>query len=365
MTLIPDTIPDTMHAVVLTGHGGFDKLEYQTDVAVPTPAVGEVLIRVRGAGVNNTDINTRTAWYSKNVTEATCDGGADGFDSLEDDSAGWAGTAFEFPRIQGADCCGHIVAVGEGVDESRIGERVLVRTMIPFGEPEQWECICTGSERDGAFAQYMKTESIHALAVKSDWSDVELASIPCAYSTAEGMLHRASVGAETVLITGASGGVGSAAIQLAKRRGARVIAVASASKSDQVLAAGADQVIDRNADLIAELGHNAVDVVVDLVAGPKWPSLPDVVRPGGRYVTSGAIAGPIVDLDVRTLYLKDLTFFGATWQPMEVFENLVGYIERGEIKPLVAASYPLKDIEQAQSDFLEKKFTGKLVLVPE
>jgi len=84
----------------------------------------------------------------------------------------------------------------------------------------------------------------------------------------------------------------------------------------------------------------SVDVVVDLVAGPQWPGLLEILKFGGRYVTSGAIAGPIVELDVRTLYLKDLTFFGSTWQPLEVFENLVSYIERGEIKPLVAASYP-------------------------
>jgi len=166
-------IPKTMHAVLLTGHGGFDQLEYRTDVATPEPALGEVLIRVRGAGVNNTDINTRTAWYSKNVTEATSGGGADGFESLKDDSSSWAGTAFNFPRIQGADCCGHIVAVGEGVASERIGERVLVRTMIPIGDPEACQSICTGSERDGAFAQYMRVESEHALTIDSDWTDVQ------------------------------------------------------------------------------------------------------------------------------------------------------------------------------------------------
>ena len=85
---------------------------------------------------------------------------------------------------------------------------------------------------------------------------------------------------------------------------------------------------------------------------------------GGRYVTSGAIAGPLVELDVRTLYLKDLTFFGCTYQEDAVFENLIGYIERGEIRPVVAKTYPLRDIGEAQRDFLAKRFTGKLVLVP-
>ena len=88
------------------------------------------------------------------------------------------------------------------------------------------------------------------------------------------------------------------------------------------------------------------------------------LRRGGRYATAGAIAGPLVELDVRTLYLKDLTLFGCTFQQDEVFENLVSYIERGEIRPLVAKTFPLSEIRQAQTEFLAKAFTGKLVLVP-
>ena len=110
----------------------------------------------------------------------------------------------------------------------------------------------------------------------------------------------------------------------------------------------------------------AVDeyVVVDLVAGPDWPPLLDVLRRGGRYVTAGAIAGPMVELDVRSLYLKDLSFFGCTFQSTGIFENLVSYIERGEIKPAVAKSFALEDIVEAQQAFLSKRHVGKLVLVP-
>lgn len=355
----------TMQGVYLTGHGGFDKLSYRTDIPMPQPGHDEVLIRVGAAGINNTDINTRIGWYSKSVTGDTNSGGAGGLNEAASDDAGWAGEALKFPRIQGADCCGEIVATGEGVDPGRIGQRVLVRTMQSYAtEKDPVACITLGSERDGGFAQFMVADSRHALAINSDWTDVELASIPCAYSTAEGLLHRAHVGSETVLITGASGGVGSAAIQLAKRRGARVIAVSGAAKADEVRAVGADQVIERGADYLVELGPDSVDVVVDLVAGPQWPSLLDVLRRGGRYATAGAIAGPIVELDVRTLYLKDLTFFGCTYQEDAVFENLIGYIERNEIRPLVAKSYPLEEIVQAQEDFLSKAHTGKLVLVP-
>ncbi len=358
-------IPETMHAVQLTGHGGIEMLDYRTDVPVPQPNAGEVLIRVAAAGVNNTDINTRIGWYSKAVTDDTNTGGASGFDTVDDDDASWSGTPLTFPRIQGADVCGHIAAVGDGVDPARIGERVIVRNMLrSYVDYRPYECWTIGSECDGGFAQFTVAPARETHAVNCDWEDVELAAIPCAYSTAENMLHRAGLGAETVLITGASGGVGSAAVQLAKRRGAHVIALCSASKAEAVRALGADRILDRDADLVAELGAGSIDVVVDLVAGPKWPSLLDVLRRGGRYATAGAIAGPICEIDVRTLYLKDLTLFGCTFQEDIVFENLVKYIEAGEIRPVVAKTYPLSDIATAQEEFLAKAHTGQLVLLP-
>ena len=123
-------IPNLMHAVHLVGHGGINKLVYKTDVPVPQIGDDEVLIRVRAAGVNNTDINTRIGWYSKSVTGDTNSGGADGIDDVDADDASWSGEPLVFPRIQGADVCGHIVAVGKDVDPARIGERVLVRTMM-------------------------------------------------------------------------------------------------------------------------------------------------------------------------------------------------------------------------------------------
>ena len=201
-------IPETMAAVLLTGHGGFNKLAYRTDVPVPVPGQGEVLIRVGAAGVNNTDINTRIGWYSKSVASDTNKGAATGLETVDQDDAGWSGVPLSFPRIQGADCCGRIVAVGEGVEEKRIGERIIIRNMLrSYVDYRPFECWTLGSECDGAFAQYVKAPANEAFAVRCDWTDVELASIPCAYSTAENMLHRAGLSAgERVLVTGASGG---------------------------------------------------------------------------------------------------------------------------------------------------------------
>ncbi|WP_246849582.1 alcohol dehydrogenase family protein [Rubellimicrobium arenae] len=356
-----DPIPPMMSGVQLTGHGGFDKLVYRQDLPVPRPGLGELLIRVAAAAVNNTDINTRIGWYSKRVTDGT-DGGAQEADAAD---ASWSGAPLTFPRIQGADICGHVVAVGEGVDPARIGERVLVRNMLRTPVAYRpWECWTIGSECDGGFAQFVAAPSAETYAVRCDWTDAELASVPCAWSTAENMLHRARVGAERVLVTGASGGVGSAAVQLARRRGATVVAVAGRSKAEEVRALGADRVIAREDDPVALLGPGSIDVVIDVVGGPGAGRLLDLLVKGGRYAVAGAIAGPIAEIDLRTLYLNDLSLFGCTFQEDEVFENLVSYVEAGAVRPVVARTYPLDRLAEAQADFLSKAHTGKLVLIP-
>lgn len=353
------TPPDTMKAVLLTGHGGLDKLEYREDVPVPQPQPGEVLIRVGASAVNNTDVNTRTGWYSKAVRGDTNSAAQTGYGGASDADGAWSG-ALSFPRIQGADCCGEIVATGEGVDTARVGQRVLVRTMYhPAASDDPNALFTFGSERDGAFAQFTTIDADNAIAVNSALSDVELASFPCAFSTAEGMIQRANLTAERVLITGASGGVGSAAIQLAKRRGAHVTAITSASKAKALRELGADVTLNREGDLPAD----GFDVVLDLVGGARWPELLEALVVRGRYVTSGAIAGPIVELDLRTLYLKDQTLIGSTRQDPRVFTDLVGYIERGEISPIVAKSYDLSEIRIAQEAFLQKAHIGKIGLV--
>lgn len=353
------TIPAVMRAVLLTGHGGYDKLELRDDAPVPVPGPDDVLIRIGAAAVNNTDINTRIGWYSKAVAEATDAGTATGIEGAGDD--GWSGEAFRFPRIQGADACGRIVAVGDRVEPTRIGERVLVEPV--FRGSSKFDIRYFGSEVDGAFADYACVPAGHAHRVDSLLSDAELASFPCAYATAENILTRIGLSAgERVLITGASGGVGSAAVQLAKRRGAEVIAMASADKAGAVRALGATQVIPRDADLEALFGQEHFDAAVDIVGGAQFGAILNTLKRGGRYGVSGAISGPIVDLDLRTLYLKDLRLIGCTVLEPEVFANLIGYIEKGEIRPLIAATHNLADIVAAQEAFLTKHHVGKIVL---
>ncbi|MDH3474972.1 MAG: alcohol dehydrogenase family protein [Rhodospirillales bacterium] len=367
-------VPRIMKAVLLTGHGGLDKLELRDDVAVPRPGPGEVLIEVGACGMNNTDINTRAGWYSKAVTEGTtAEGGATGFASVaEGESDGGWGSTIRFPRIQGADVCGRVVALGEGAPAGLDGKRVLIDTWLrDWDDPLNMDkCRYFGSEADGGYAEYSVAPARNVHAIESDLSDAELATFATSYITAENMLRRAAVEAgEVVLIPGASGGVGSALIQLARRRGAIPVALCSAPKAEAVKAIGAEAVLEREpADLTAALeaaiGRDEVDVVADVVGGPLWPQLIEVLRRGGRYTCAGAIAGPIVAFDLRTFYLNDLTFTGATIIPPDLFADLVGYIERGEIRPLLAATYPLEKIREAQQAFLAKKHVGNIVMVP-
>ncbi|MFI8567991.1 zinc-binding dehydrogenase [Rhodococcus sp. NPDC078407] len=331
----------SMTAIVTIGNGGYDKLVV-SEVPKPVPGPGEVLVQVLAAGMNNTEINTRVGWY------------ADG---------GW-NDATPFPLIQGTDCCG-VVCASPGIDDSIIGRRVLVRSCMRVDGFSSGETRWLGSDMAGAFAQFVVVPASDVFVVECDWTDAELATIPCAYGTAENMIERAEVrSGSTVLITGASGGVGSAAIQLAVRRGARVIGVASRAKHDQLRELGVDEIYGRDADLVSTLGKRCVDVVIDNVAGDGFGPLLDLLVRGGTYVSSGAIAGPVVELDLRTMYLNDLTLLGCTAWSEDVFPNLVSYIEAGEIRPLLAESFPLEQIAAAQQRFLEKGHVGKFVLVP-
>ncbi|MGB0384046.1 MAG: alcohol dehydrogenase family protein [Ardenticatenaceae bacterium] len=366
------TLPKQMTAAVLMGHGGFDKLVIRDDWPVPEPKAGEVLIRVAACGMNNTDINTRIGWYDDSVPGETTAGGSTGFDSVSDESvAGWGG-ALQFPRIQGADTVGYVVAVGEGVSDEWLDARVMGDSWLrDWNEPmNRDKSGYVGSECDGGFAQYVALPVTNVGRIECDWSDVELATLNCAYTTAENMLTRARVTAgERVLVTGASGGVGSALIQLAKRRGATVIALTTASKAEQILALGADGVIRRGVDewtdvIRATIGTDKVDVTADVVGGPVFAQLLSVMGRGARYVTAGAIGGKKVEVDISHLYLNDWELIGSTVTTTDIFPNVIRYVEQGEIRPIVAQTYPLSEIHQAQKDFLAKKHVGKLVLVP-
>ena len=258
-----------MRAVILTGHGGLEKLEYREDWKKPVVGKKEVLVRTLACGLNNTDVNTRTAWYSKNVTGATT---GESLVDAENKDATWGGKPIHFPRIQGADACGIVEEIGEGADEKLLGHRVLVEIWI-----RDWKDTLNfekagvfGSECDGGFAEYFKVDYRQVYPIDSNFSDAELATFPTAYNTAENMLNRAQVKKEDIiLITGASGGVGSALIQLARRRGATTVALCSEEKTKAIQEIGANIVLPRNPKNLCQLlekkmGKKKVSVVADV-----------------------------------------------------------------------------------------------------
>lgn len=342
---------------------------FQDRLSNPQTAKERSSSEVHACGLNNTDVNTRSGWYSKAVTDATT-GGA--YDKVDEEDPSWGGAPLTFPRIQGADMVGTVIAVGEGADESLIGKRVMNDGWIRnWDDPaSMYGTGYFGSECNGGFAEYTTVHQKQILPVESPLSDAELATFSCSYTTAENLLNRVGCKqGDRVLITGASGGVGSALIQLVNRRGAKTYAMASEAKHTDVAKLNPTAILPRSPDNLAQAlkeatGEESVTVVADIVGGAYFPKLLDVMERDGRYGTSGAIAGPIVDLDLRTLYLKDLTFHGCTVTALNVFPDLVGYIERGEIKPMLAATYPLEKLHEAQQAFIDKKHTGNIVVLP-
>jgi len=345
--------------MVLTEHGDMDKLVYRTDFPVPEISDTEVLIKVHACGMNNTDVNTRTGWYSKGVEESTT---GKALDTADKNDSGWGGTSITFPLIQGADVCGTVAAVGNAVKTDLVGRRVLIDTWLrDWNAPHKKDGVgYYGSECNGGFAEYTKIDHRHVHPVNSSLSHAELATFATSWMTAEGMLNRANVDADdTVLITGASGGVGSALISLANRRGAKTIAMTSTKKKDAVKALNPDEIILRGDNALKGL---KLSVVADVVAGDIFPDLINTLERGGRYVTSGAIAGPITSLDIRTLYLHDLTLLGSTIVPAGTFDDLVRYIENEEVKSLLAKTYPLEKLHEAQTAFIAKEHIGNIVI---
>lgn len=345
----------TMTAALLTAHGGPEVLDVRDDVLVPEAAKGQVLLQVSAAGVNNTDIWSREGAYGTAEDSAAI--------------AGWRGVPLRFPRIQGGDIAGRIVDVGDGVTRERVGERVVVDPALYDRDADDAHPVgLLGSERDGGFAHFVAVDAARAHRVDdSPMSDEQLACLPTAYGTAMGMLDRAAVTAgEQLLVTGASGGVGLALVELATARGATVIALTSRGKQEALREAGARRTVVRSSDdLAAAIGRAAggcVDVVADVVGGEVFSAAFPLLREGGRLVTAGAVAGAVVRFDLRVLYLHQRRLIGSTMHTPAQFRRLVDLARRGMLAPRVAATFPLERIHDAQQHFADKDYVGKLVL---
>ena len=375
-----------MKAMVLTGHGGPEKLEYRDDVPVPEAGADDVLIEVSACGMNNTDIKVREAAYAVDFDP----------NSGEDESKAAASissidgeTALQFPRIQGGDIVGRIVAVGDGVDPGRIGQRVLVDFSIYNGRDEHGNPVMDlynvdyiGHGCDGGFAEYVTVPARNAHHIQRDIGDAELATFGCATQTAEHMLERIGVSEnQKILITGAGGGVGSAAIQLVRARGALPFAVSSRGKEQVLMDFGAEACIARQ-DFTDDVGKfdgaaflnqiqqvcgskRGLDAVVDQVGGSMFHPLLQSLKPDGHYITAGTIAGYTPRINLHTVYMAFLNIHGSSQGMPDDFRRIVGYIENGKLQPVLGGAYPLSELSKAQEAFQKKKHIGNLVVVPD
>lgn len=343
-----------MRAVRITGHGGPEVLE-PAEVAVPAPGAGEVLVQVGAVALNNTDLWTREGAYGRPGDPKAL--------------SGWRGP-IDFPRIQGADVAGRVVAVGTGADGSLVGRRVVVDPAIYDTDgPDANPVGLMGSERDGGYAEYVTApvERVHDV-TESPLTDDQLAALPTAYGTALGMIERGRLRkGETALVSGASGGVGLALVQIARARGARVLAISSGAKTDAVREAGAHEVVDRAGD-IAEQIHAAapegLDIALDVVAGELVGESLPLLREGGRWVVAGALGGHDVTFDVRRLYLHNAQVMGSSMHTPTHFALLMDLARRAEVHPVIAATFPLTQAAQAQRELSRREHVGKIVMHP-
>lgn len=347
-------VPETMRAVRIVRHGGTEALEH-VEVPVPRAQPSEVLVQISAVALNNTDLWTREGAYG-NVGDSNA-------------LSGWRGS-LDFPRIQGADVSGRVAAVGPGGDDSLIGRRVVVDPAIyDSGSTDAHPVGLMGSERDGGYAEYVTAPTVRVHDVEqSPLSDDQLAALPTAYGTALGMIERGSLKlGETVLVSGASGGVGLALVQIARARGARVVAISSASKIDAVRDAGAHAVIDRARDIARELQSAApdgVDVALDVVAGDLMITQLPLLREGGRWVVAGALGGYDIGFDVRRLYLHNAQIIGSAMHTPAHFVQLMDLARQGAVRPVIAAEFPLDQAAAAQDALGRRSHVGKIVMHP-
>lgn len=349
-------MPQQTTAAVTLRHGGPEALVLRDDWQVRDPGPGEVLVEVGAAGVNNTDLWTREGAY--------------GMPGDPDAEAGWSGP-LAFPRVQGGDVAGSVVAVGRGVAETLVGSRVLVDPAVYRDEsPGAPPVGYLGSELDGGFCRLLAIGADHVHDVTGSLlTTEELACLPVAYGTATRMLRRAVVAAgETVLVTGASGGVGIALVQLAVARGATVVGVSTVAKAQAVLAAGAHRVVCRDRPDVPRQVRAAtpegLQVVADVVGGPGLADLLPLLDDDGRWVIAGAIAGPVVPLDLRRLYLHSLQMVGSSMHTREDFAELVAAARDAQVRPPIARRFALSEIHRAQEEFATSRHVGKIVLLP-
>src|SRR5574337_581352 len=342
-----------MKAVRFHEHGGPEVLKYE-DVPDPIIAPHEVLVKVKACALNHLDL-----WCRK----------------------GMLGMQIPLPHISGSDIAGEVAAVGSVVTRVTPGQRVVVSPGISCGQcvhclsGRDTSCrsyeIVGGYRIDGGYAEYVKVPEVNILPIPDTTSFEAAAAFPLTFLTAWNMLvnlARVKRGDE-VLVMGAGSGVGSAAIQIAKLSGARVIAVAgSDEKLDKAGNLGADDGVNYvGQDLVAEArrltARRGADVIFEHVGGAVFEKLILILATGGRLVTCGATAGHLAQTDIRYLFRRQASIMGGFMGPKADLLQIMREIARGTLKPEIGRAFPLLEAAAAQRAMEDRKLFGKLVLV--
>ncbi len=340
-----------MKAVIFRQHGGPEVLEY-TDFPTPEPKAGEVLVRLRAAALNHVDVTVRK---------------------------GWPALKIELPHICGADGAGDVAALGPGVEQLRLGDRVVINANLGCGHCDYclsgrdnmcrtWNLL--GETVRGTYAEYvaLRERQLYQLPPNFDYHDAAAAAL--VYQTAwHSLITRGNLKAgETVLIVGASGGVNTASIQVAKFSGARVFVVGSNErKLELARQLGADVQIDRSRQedwskaVFLANDRSGVDVVVDNVGTTFMLSL-RALRKGGRLLTVGSTAGQRFEIDNRYIFSRQLSIIGSTMSNLKDFRTVMGQLVAGKLKPVRDQIFALKDAAAAQRRLEADEQLGKITL---
>lgn len=342
-----------MKALIFREHGGLDTLEYAD---VPEPVVGphEALVQVKAVALNHLDL-----WVRKGIP----------------------GLRVALPHIGGSDIAGVVVAVGEEVDSSWVGRRVLINPSLCCGVCEYClagqQCMCVrfqilGEHTPGGLAEYAVAPALNLCPIPDDYPFVQAAAAPLVFQTAwRALIGQARLRAgESVLIIGAGGGVASAAIQIARRAGAYVYAVtSSAEKEQRARDLGADQTINyRETDFAKEVWRRTekrgVDVVLENVGPATWAGSIRALKPGGRLVTYGATTGRMAETDLNLLFWKQVSLIGSTMANYAEFAEVMRLVLSGRLSPVVDRVLPLSEGREAQRALEAGEQFGKIVLEP-
>ncbi|WP_028782116.1 zinc-binding dehydrogenase [Thalassobacillus devorans] len=345
-----------MKAVQVTGYGGVDQLKV-VETPIPEPKENEVLVKVKACAINNTEIWMREGAYGTGS------------------KSGWRPEGVQFPRTPGSDITGKIVKVGNLVEESMMDKDVVLFPFTSSGE-EGSEHIAEdmsfiGSEYDGGYAEYVvwPAELCYDMPLTS-YSESAVFSV--SGLTAWHMVKQIQVQpGETVVVTGANGGVGSLNVQIASKVfGAEVIAIIGDLESEERMKElGATHVLSYKSDTLSEeileVNGGPVDSVLDVVGDALFSISLQVLKKGGKFCISGSAGGQQTNLDFRTMYLKHITMYGSVLGTRAEFKNMLQAISEGKIKPVIDKTFPLEKAREAQVYFKNKGKLGKIILLPE